>query len=458
MFAQFIIRIILVTLLGPLVLRDCGAVFITDPIKMTRSQCVGSVSFLDESQNPRVTFNRSVKRVRRLEAREVRVEGCGCFVLYKLRHYRGSSQQVGPGLSEVNFRWVRSVERTDCEGYSEPTKIRKTHQVRNVDTSTQQPTTTALATAETLETTPTTVLTVTTVPTTTAEVTLSTASTRPTVLKTFTFATIATTKSTTATSEEGGWASTKIKSHAIDDSALIEQTTKGPVVIMKPNPTSERNINKHQSNKTSATKSVKKTLIIVKTELFSEDLTETWTETYQSSPMSVNTVSPTTESGSVTHFVKTTEKQMNWEKTKSLSGFQDINSFEKTTENATLIKYDEAFLEEITTELNQQVGKTAVSEIKAQPQKVYQHEDNKEESLRNKLDMELDATMTNNKIETDTNYVDAIDPITAHKAANDIQRESLEPKMSSLVSSMSNSALKQRHPIVFILIVQIVLK
>jgi len=365
---------------------------------------------------------------------------------------------VGPGLSEVNFRWVRSVERTDCEGYSEPTKIRKTHQVRNIDTLTQQPTTT-LATAETTaETTVTRVSTEATVATTTAEVTLSTTATTPTVLKTSTSVTIATTKSTTATSEEGGWASTKVKSHAIYDSALLEQTTKGPVVLMKPNPTPERNINKHQSNKTSATKSVKKTLIIVKTELFSEDLTETWNETYQSSPMSVNKVSPTTESGSVTHFVKTTEKQMNWEKTKSLSGFQDINSVEKTTENATLIKYDEAFLEEIVTELNQQVGKTAVSEIKAQTQEVYQHEDNKEESLRNKLDMELDATMTNNKIETDTNYVDAIDPITAHKADNDIQRESLEPKMSSLVSSMSNSALKQRHPIVFILIVQIVLK
>ena len=449
MFAQFIIRIILVTLIGPLVLRDCGAVFITDPIKMTRSRCVGSISFLDDSQMPRVTFNRSVKRVRRLEAREVRVEGCGCFVLYKLRHFRGSSQQVGPGLSEVNLRWVRSVERTECEGYSETTKIKKTHQVRHIDTSTQQ----QAKPAERVETSATTVVVSTEATvSTTAEVTLSSTVTTSTVLEYSTSDTIATTRSTenvpAATLEDEGLASTKVKSSNPDNSLLIEQTTEGP---MKPNPTSRRNINEQQSHKkkTSETKNgnLNKTLIIVKTDLFNEDLTATWTETYQRSPMSVNTVSQTTESGSVTHFVKTSKKHMNWEKTKSLS---------ENSRNTTLVKSYKAFLKEITTEVNQQVDNTADAVFETLiPKGDHQHQKEKEE-IYLQGDLKFDAIMTNNKIETDSDYVDAIDPITG--AANDIQRESLEPKMSSLVSSISNSALKQRHPIVFILIVQLVLK
>ena len=454
MFAQFIIRIILVTLLGPLVLRDCRAVFITDPIKMTRSRCVGSISFLDESQIPRVTFNRSVQRVRRLEAREVRVEGCGCFVLYKLRHFHGSSQQVGPGLSEVNLRWVRSVERTECEGYSETTIIRKTHQVRHIDTSTQQQATTA----ERVETSATTVVVSTEarVPTT-AGVTLSSTVTTSSVLKYSISDTIATTRSTenvpAATSEDEGWASTKVKISNPDNSLLIEQTTEGP---MKPNPTSKSN--KQQSHKTSETKSINlnKTLISVKTDLFNEDLTATWTETYQRSPMSVNTVSQTTESGSVTHFVKTSRKHMNWEKTKSLSGSRDLAKIEENSRNTMLVKSDQAFSKEITTELNPQADKTADSVFETQTPKGDKHQKEKEEIDQG--DLQFDAIMTNNKIETDSDYGDAIDPINDTGAANDIQRESLEPKMSSLVSSISNSALKQRHPIVLILIVQIVLK
>ena len=66
--------------------------------------------------------------------------------------------------------------------------------------------------------------------------------------------------------------------------------------------------------------------------------------------------------------------------------------------------------------------------------------------------------MTKNKIETNFTSVDATDPITEHEAVNEIQKELMEPKMSSLVSLMSNSALKMRQSIVFILIVQIVLK
>ena len=100
--------------------------------------------------------------------------------------------------------------------------------------------------------------------------------------------------------------------------------------------------------------------------------------------------------------------------------------------------------------------KTTDSVFETHTPKGDKHQKEKEEIDQG--DLQFDAIMTNNKNETDSDYGDAIDPINDTGAANDIQRESLESKMSSLVSSISNSALKQRHPIVLILIVQIVLK
>ena len=453
MFAHFIIRIILVTL-WPLVLRDCGAAFITNPVKMTPSRCVGSISFLDESQQARVTFNKSVRRVRRLEAREVRVEGCGCFDLYKLRHYRGSSQQVGPGVSEVNLRWVRSVERSECEAHSATPKIRKTYRVRKIETLTQQLTTTSVETT-TATTRSATKVTIP-IPTTAMKTTLLTIVPAPTS-KVLTKTTIATTTAAATapssqtenpptTSEGGGWATTKVKeSIQLDNLSAFEETTK-VTVIEKPS-ISEKDINKKHVNQTSITRSWNKTLINLK-----EHLTATWTESYQTSPISINTVSQTLEPGSLTQIIKTSNKTLSRLKIKSpSSGFQRLENIGKKSICSKFIESKEASREKITLkrELNQQMDSVTTTQVP----EVSQDEEEKEE--RDELDLESDATMTNNKIETDNN---ATDPITEHENVNEIQKESMEPKMSSLVSFMSSSALKKREPIVFILIVQIVLK
>ena len=461
MFAHFIIRIILVTL-WPLVLRDCGAAFITNPVKMTPSRCVGSISFLDDSQQPRVTFNKSVRRVRRLEAREVRVEGCGCFDLYKLRHYRGSSQQVGPGVSEVNLRWVRSVERSECEAHSSTPRIRKTYRVRKIETLTQQSTTTSV------ETTTATVTTVTT-PKTTKESTLLTTVPGPTSEVLTTTTTLTTTAAATAPSTQTenpstisggrGWAATKVKeSIQLDKLSAVGETTTTTTVTLKVKPilVSEKDINKQHVNQTSITRSWNKTLIILE-----EHLTATWTESYQTSPISINTVSQTSEPGSMTQIIKTSNKTLSRLKIKSpSSGFQRLDYIGKKSSYGTFIKSEKAPMEESTPkrELNQQVDITADSVMAYPVPEVSQDNEEKEERVKDELDLEIDATMTNNKIETDNNAVDATDPITEHENVNEIQKESMEPKMSSLVSFMSSSALKRREPIVFILIVQIVLK
>ena len=479
MFAQLLIQMILVTL-WPQVLRDCEAAFIIDSFKMTPSRCVGSITFLDESQHPRVTFNRSVRRVRRLEAKNVLVEGCGCYDLYKLRHFRGSSQQVGPGVSEVNLPWVRSVQKTECEGYP-ATTVRRTKQVKTLQTTLEAATTTAItATTPTRTTEPTfkTTAEITSVTTSEAAITrTTTATTRTTeptiltnipaststVLNTSTLSTATTSQleAATVTTEGGGCAlNTVVESHTLDPLdklSLGEETTKNTVMV-KHNPLSKGNINKQQ---TSTTRSLNNTFIIVKTEPLKEDMTATRTETYQTSPKSINTVSQTSEPGSLTQFIKTSNKKIFWKKKKSPSGSepQNLVKVEDKTRNSTFIKSEEDFSEEgrSTRELNQQVERTDDLGLKTDMQKVNNQHEEEEEEMGN-LSLKLDATVTGSEVETNRTSEDATDPITEHGAVNEIQKELMEPKMSSLVSLSSNSALTMWRPIVFILIVQILLK
>ena len=477
MFAQLLIQMILVTL-WPQVLRDCEAAFIIDSFKMTPSRCVGSITFLDESQHPRVTFNRSVRRVRRLEAKNVLVEGCGCYDLYKLRHFRGSSQQVGPGVSEVNLPWVRSVQKTECEGYP-ATTVRRTQRVKTLQTTLEAATTTAIkATTPTRTTEPTfkTTAEITSVTTSEAAITRTTTATSPTAptrtteptiltnipaststaLNTSTLSTATTAATTaattsqleaaTATSEGGGCAlNTVVESHTLDplDKLSLEEETTKNTVMVKHNPLSKGNINKQQ---TSTTRSLNNTFIIVKTEPLKEDMTATRTETYQTSPKSINTVSQTSEPGSLTQFVKTSVKKIFWKKeSPSGSESQILAKIEDNTRNFTFLKSEEAFPEQVssTRELNQQVERT---------------DNNQHDEEEKGISLKFDATVINNEVETNRTSVDATDPITEHGAVNEIQRYLMEPKMSSLVSLSSNTALTMRRPIVFILIVQILLK
>ena len=382
MFLILIIRIIIISLFCSLMTRDSEAVFITDSIKMTRAQCVGSVTFLDESQEPRVTFNRSIRKVRRLGAREVMVEGCGCFVLYKLPHYRGASQEVGPGLSEVTLWRVRSLQRlTECEGRPYSTTImRKKYQFIKIETSTQ----------------PSETSTVATVPTTTASPAATTA----------------------------------------------------PLTARRPTPSEDFIF----------AEELKKSFINVRTKTLKDNSTETWNKTYQTSPTSIITSLQTSEKSTLKLESMTPSNELNQasseDKIRALSfapkKVENIEEVNKDMINNTTIKS----VTINTAELIDLQETTAGSEVYTDKsvKELYTNYGSRQ------LNLNLNAILTYSSNGTDgTHKISQVAtyPLTAEKnTINYIKRQSMEPKMSSLESILTNSALSL-HSFVCIIIVQI---
>merc|ERR1712110_845191 len=102
----------------------------------------------------------------------------------------------------------------------------------------------------------------------------------------------------------------------------------------------------------------------------------------------------------MTQIIKTSNKTLSRLKIKSpSSGFKRLENIGKKSSYRTFIKSEKALMEESTPkrELNQQVDITADSVMTSLVPEVSQDEEEKEE--RDELDLEIDATMTNNKIE-----------------------------------------------------------
>jgi len=101
------------------ILRECRSglndgIFVTEDIDT--SECRGSIIFRDKNHQEMVTFFASNNSTGRLKPRKVELKGCGCFTLYRRRHFRMEKQKIiVSGHTEVTLRSVGSLERReDC--------------------------------------------------------------------------------------------------------------------------------------------------------------------------------------------------------------------------------------------------------------------------------------------------------------------------------------------------------
>ncbi len=111
------IRILLLTvLLSELALSAASTQMITQP-RVKSSSCSGSLVILTPVRGEKKLHDSKTNTL--LQAESVRIEGCGCYYLYKRPGFKATSRLITPSMGSVTgdtigFK-IRSIERVYCE-------------------------------------------------------------------------------------------------------------------------------------------------------------------------------------------------------------------------------------------------------------------------------------------------------------------------------------------------------
>ena len=119
---MWVVSLLLASLLSTHCSGQDGGVFVTPDID--NKECIGSVMFYHSDNGHKTTVLREDAEMD-ITIDAVKIEGCGCFIIYNKKEGRGKSYYLGlhgqnVSAAEIGWARVRSVRSRECSSLAMP--------------------------------------------------------------------------------------------------------------------------------------------------------------------------------------------------------------------------------------------------------------------------------------------------------------------------------------------------